>query len=222
MLKIEVDEKFPNAYSKEIKEVSNKIATKVVNALNKALQKEKVKYERALKRTAKPLIRQKRFVRGSWAEFYKVLADELYAEKMETTPVMSFASMGGTGQEMFSVKTGFYAHDGSGGADIPSLYYTGKKRGKPTVPKNPAWEGVYVKATKGNPVSHTLIRGASRGRRSNKFTQSKGSRGRYVIPKGYQSPAWENKGKERFEKYIASIENAFQRESERVLSEMNR
>ena len=82
MLKIEVDEDFPDAFGKEIKKISSDIAREVVNALNKALQKEKDKYEKALKRTAKPLIRQKRFVRGSWAEFYKVLADELYAEKM--------------------------------------------------------------------------------------------------------------------------------------------
>ena len=222
MLKIEVDEDFPDAFGKEVKEISSDIARKVVNALNKALQKEKNKYEKALRRTAKPLIRQKRFVRGSWAEFYKVLADELYAEKMETTPVMSMVTMTGTGEEMFSVKTGFYSHEGSGGYDLPTLYFKGKPKGKPTTPKNPEWEGVYVKATKGNPVSHTLIRGASRGRRSNKFTQSKGSRGKYVIPKGYQSPAWKNDGKERFEKYIASIEQAFQRESKRVLSEMNR
>ena len=213
MFEIQVEEQSLKAYTKEINDVNSKIARNITLALNTALHKEKDKYERLLRRYKKNQYKGRR--RGHWVEFYKRIADVLYAEDIEPVAVGSFLG-GPTSESLFSVNTGFFTTFGSRGEELTGLYYYGKDKGDPTTKR------AYAKATKGNPVMHSLIRGQAQGAYSNKFLQSADGGGKYPLPEGYVSKGWDNRGKEQFNGYLNKIRKAFETEGERVLRGMNK
>lgn len=197
----EFDDDFPEITGQAVKTLNADIARRLANAYDETLQQKKKDYQNALNRTKKNLYQGRK--RGEWAAFYKKVASGLFADKIHPKNVGNMR-----GDKLFDVKTGFRDVGGSGGGNLPELYYFGKSTGDPLQKK------MYVKATVGNPVQYTLKRGIA-------YNQIKMMGGKYVLPEGYVSKGWRD-NKKRFEQYGEAIKTGFERASKRVFSEVNR
>ena len=209
MLDLEFDEDFMAQVGQGVQKINMELARKLSIAYNKALQTEKNKYFSALNRTTKNVYQGRK--RGQWTQFYKRVASGLFAERITPKYAQNM-----TNEKLFDIKSGFNQVIGSGGENLPELYYFGKKTGRPLAKQ------MYVKPTKGNPVQHSLLRGQAKGAYSGKFLQSKDGGGKYVLPEGYISKAWRDDGKNRFTKYSLAIMKAFHKAETKVFQEMNR
>lgn len=176
---------------KETRRYSGVQALRVRAAIKEAIEEESDKYARRISNKRKGLVQGSS---NDVSEFYNRMASLLdYNVTQEARDVLR-------GTDEIEAQIGFLNYttektkSGGGGANLPELYYFGKKRGKPQK------MSIYAKATKGNPpLTRRQRRGASAYR--SQFSQS---RGRYLIPQDYESPRWKDH-KEDFDDFIVKV-----------------
>lgn len=190
---------------KETRRYSGVQALKVRAAIKEGMAQETEKYGRSISSKRKGLVEGSS---NDVSEFYNRVASLLTSGvTQESQDVLR-------GTDEIEAQVGFFEYitektkSGGGGASVPDLYFFGKGRGKPQR------TSIFAKSTKGNPpLTRKQRRGTSVFR--SQFSQS---RGRYLIPEGYVSPAWKDH-KTDFNNFIVKIRVNIRKQIMRGLGE---
>tara|TARA_R100001510_G_C7653658_1_gene211984 strand:+ start:1523 stop:2158 length:636 start_codon:yes stop_codon:yes gene_type:complete len=176
---------------KEAREFSGIQALTIRSAIKEGMIQETNKYARSISGKRKGLVKGSS---NDVSAFYDRISSLL------TVGLTDRFDRNVTGRNEIEAQVGFLEYitaetkSGGGGASLPELYYFGKRQGKPQK------SSIFAKATKGNPaLTRKQRRGTSAFR--SQFSQS---RGRYLIPEDYVSPAWKDH-KEDFDKFVVKI-----------------